>query len=143
MVVNLSIAAHALPIDILSSLSVVEILLSRFKKCYIITEWFFYINLFSLIIFYHSVWLGFELFGIVQVQVQVLAHIEYSSRSRAEDMTITNVIIKTPDRKWNWVVNDVMPRSDGLRIWWFQKRVSWDLTLGQAVQLGGGWLWAM
>ena len=37
-----------------------EILLS---KCYIITEWFFYINHFSLIIFYYSVWLGFELFG--------------------------------------------------------------------------------
>ena len=32
-------------------------------KRYIITEWFFYINHFSLIIFYHSVWLGFELFG--------------------------------------------------------------------------------
>ena len=31
--------------------------------CYIVTEWFFYINHFSLIIFYHSVWWGFELFG--------------------------------------------------------------------------------
>ena len=30
--------------------------------CYIITERFFYINHFSLIIVYHSVWLGFELF---------------------------------------------------------------------------------
>ena len=30
--------------------------------CYIITEWFFYINHFSLIIFYQSVWLSFELF---------------------------------------------------------------------------------
>ena len=45
------------------------------------------------------------------------AHIEYSSYSRAEDMTITNVIIKTPDRKWDWGGNDVMPGSDGLRIW--------------------------
>ena len=31
--------------------------------CYIITEWFFYMNYFSLIILYHSVLLGFELFG--------------------------------------------------------------------------------
>ena len=30
---------------------------------------FFYINHFSLIIFYHSVWLGFELFGLVHLQV--------------------------------------------------------------------------
>ena len=32
--------------------------------CYIIRECFFYFNHFSLIIFYHSVWLGFELFGL-------------------------------------------------------------------------------
>ena len=32
-------------------------------KCYIITEGFFYTNHFMLFIFYHSVWLGFELFG--------------------------------------------------------------------------------
>ena len=38
------------------------------------------------------------------------------SRSCAEDMTITNAITKTPERKWNWDVNDVMPGSDGLRI---------------------------
>ena len=34
-----------------------------FYSCYLITEWFFYVNHFSLIIFYHSVWLGFERFG--------------------------------------------------------------------------------
>ena len=38
---------------------------------YIIKEWFFYINHFSLIIFYHSVWLVFELFGL---RVQVHSH---------------------------------------------------------------------
>ena len=32
-------------------------------------------------------------------------------------MTITNVIIKTPDRKFDWGVNDDMPGSDGLIIW--------------------------
>ena len=37
------------------------------------------------------------------------------SRSCAEDVTITDVIIKTPDRKQVWGVNDVMPGSDGLR----------------------------
>ena len=67
--------------------------------CYIITEWFFYINHFSLIMFYHSVWLGFELFG----SECRCTHIEYSSRSHAEDMTTTNVIIKKkPERKWYW-----------------------------------------
>ena len=41
--------------------------------CYIIKEWFFYFNHFSLIIFYHSVWLGFELFGLrVQVCSQLV-----------------------------------------------------------------------
>ncbi len=29
-------------------------------------------------------------------------------------MTITDVIIKTPDRKWDWDENDVMPGSEGL-----------------------------
>ena len=27
-------------------------------------------------------------------------------------MAITNLIIKIPDRKWNWSVYDVMPASD-------------------------------
>ena len=49
---------------------------------------FFNINHFSLIIFYHSVWLGFELF-LVQVH-----SIGYSLRSRTKDMTIVIVIIK-------------------------------------------------
>ena len=41
--------------------------------CYIIKEWFFHFNYFSLIIFYHSVWLGFELFGLrVQVCSQLV-----------------------------------------------------------------------
>ena len=101
--------------------------------CSIIAEWFFYINHFSLVVFYHSVWLGFELFG----SSCRCTHIEYSSRSRAEDMTIRNVIIKTPDRKWDWSVNDVMSWSDGLRIWWFWKRVNWDPTLGRACPARG------
>ncbi len=40
-------------------------------------------------------------------------------------MTITDVIIKTPDRKWTGDVNDAMPGSDGLGILViFEKRVS-------------------
>ena len=40
---------------------------------YIIKEWFFYLNHFSLIIFYHSLWFGFELFGLrVQVCCQLV-----------------------------------------------------------------------
>ena len=49
----------------------------------------FYFNHFSLIIFYHSVWLGFELFGL-RVQVHSIGH---SLRLRAKDMTITIVKI--------------------------------------------------
>ena len=40
-----------------------ENLCKVYSTCYIITELFFYINHFLLIIFYHSVWLGFELSG--------------------------------------------------------------------------------
>ena len=53
----------------------------------------------------------------IRLSARAGAHIGYScSRSCAEDVTITNVIIKHPDRKFDWGVNDVMPGSDGLRI---------------------------
>ena len=50
----------------------------------------------------------------IQLNARAGAHIECSSRSCAEDVKITNVIIKTPDRKGNWGVNGVMPGSKGL-----------------------------
>ena len=56
-----------------------------------IKECFFFLNFnpFSLIIFYHSVWLGFDIFGL-----RVQGHsIGYSLRYRAKDITITIVII--------------------------------------------------
>ena len=59
-------------------------------------------------------------FGLVKLRTFRLSasagtHIERRcSRLRVEDVTITDVIIKTPDRKCNWVAIDVMPRSDGL-----------------------------
>ena len=62
--------------------------------CYIITEWFF-----LLIIFVNYI-LSFGLVGLwtIWLSAGAGAHIEYSSRSRTKDITITNVIIKTPDR---------------------------------------------
>ena len=44
------------------------------------------------------------------------AYIECSSRSHVEYVTITNIIIKIPDRKYDWGVNYIMPGSDGLGI---------------------------
>ena len=41
------------------------------------------------------------------------AHIECSSRSCAEDVTIRDVI-KAPVGKWDWDTNDVMPGRNGL-----------------------------
>ena len=62
--------------------------------------------------------LSFGLVGLrtIRLSAHAGAHIEYSSRSHTEDVTITNVIIKTPDRKWDWGVNDIMPGSEGLGI---------------------------
>ena len=73
---------------------------------------FFYYH-FSLVISYHSVWLGLELFGLVHVQVHTLSAVHARAWTY---MTITNVIIKAPVRKWDRGVNDVLPGSDGLRI---------------------------
>ena len=41
--------------------------------CYIITEWFFLYYHFLLVISYHSVWLGLELFDLVHIQVHTLS----------------------------------------------------------------------
>ena len=100
--------------------------------CYIIPEGFFLILLF---------FVGYILsFGLVRLRTirfsaRVGTHIERRcSRSRGEDVAITDVIIKTPDRKWTGDVNDVMPGSDGLRILgdFWKKAVSWDLKLDEA-----------
>ena len=111
-------------------------------------EWFL-----LLMVFVNYI-LSFGLVGLWTIRLSAGAKIEYSSRSHAEDMTITNVIIKTLDRKLDWGVNDIMPGSDGLGIWWFQKRCqlrfwlwarqsSWRQRdahlLGQLVKI---WLWA-
>ena len=73
---------------------------------------FFYFNHFSLIIFHHSVWLGFELFGL-RVQVHSIG---YSLRSRTKDTTITIVIIN--------------PRQEmGLECGWHHAQKRWAENL--------------
>ena len=67
-------------------------------------------------------------FGLVRLRTFRLsawvgAHIERRcSCSCGEDATITDVIIKTPDRKWTGDVNDVMPGSNGLGFLGFLKK---------------------
>ena len=65
--------------------------------------------------------------GSPRVTLDYGRQLYFTSCSCAEDMTITNVIIKTPDRKCDWGLNDVLPVSDGLRIWWFWKKSSWGI----------------
>ena len=81
--------------------------------CYVIAEGFFILSFF----------LGYILFFVlvrlrtIRLCAWVGADIERRcSRSCGEDVTITDVIIKTLDRKWNWDENDFMPGSDRLRI---------------------------
>ena len=125
------------------------------------------------IFFILSFFVGYILsFGLVRLRTVWLsagagagAHTECSSRSRAEDVTITNVIIKITGRKWDWGVNDVMPGREEMEILViFEKNqlaeirtkakpvqlvyrmrcafvgsVSWDSDSGPRVQLGN-WL---
>ena len=115
------------------------------QHCYIIAEGFFFIL---------SFFVGYILsFGLVRLwtiqhSARAGAHIEYSSRSPGEDVTITNVIIKPPDRKWDWGMNDVMPGINGLgilvifenqlvKIWRWTKRVEIS-TWARPVEI---WSW--
>ena len=95
-------------------------------------EWFFYINLFSLIIFYHSVWLGFELFGLrVQVFTQL---VQLMLASKGYDNHHCHN--KPPDRKWGWSVDDVMPRIDGPENLRILKRCSclWTMQADKGIE---------
>ena len=82
----------------------------------------FYINYFSLIIFYHSVWLGFQLFGLVQVHrhwVQfTLERRGYDNYNCHNKPQIGNGLECERHRAWKrWV--------DNLGI--LKKHVSWEL----------------
>ena len=84
-------------------------ILPLISNCYVIKEWFFYINHFPLIIFYHSVWLCFEPFGS-----QSRCIVNWCSlRLRAKDMTIMICYNRLLDRKRGLSVDDIMPRRDG------------------------------
>ena len=101
----------------------------KMSWCYIIEEGFFILSCFVDYI------LSFSLVRLrtIRLSGRVGAYIECSSRSCAGDMTITNVIIKTPDRKWDWGVNDVISGSNELGILViFEKAVNWDSDLGVA-----------
>ena len=76
----------------------------------------------KMILFYIIIFVGYTLsFSLVRLRTirlsaRVEAHIERRcSCSRGEDVTITDVIIKTADRNGTGDVNDVMHVSDGLR----------------------------
>ena len=86
-------------------------------------------------------------FGLVRLRTirlsaRVGAHIEHrSSLSRGDDVTITDVIIKTADRKWDWGCEwrHIRKRWAEDFGWFLTKTVSWDLKLDKA-----GWFlrWA-
>ena len=83
------------------------------------------------IFFILSFFFGYILsFGLVRLRTIRLsaragAHIKCSSRSCAEDVSIINVIIKTPDEKCDWGVNDVMLGIEGLGILVILEKNSW------------------
>ena len=71
--------------------------------------------IFFLLSFFVGYILSFDLVRLRTIRLSARAgtHIERRcSRSHTKDVTITDVIIKTPDGKWG--ANDVMPGSDGL-----------------------------
>ena len=88
-------------------------------------------RIFFILSFFIGYILSFSLVRLrtIRLCARVGAYIERRcSHSCGEDVTITDVIIKTPDRKWDWDMNDIMPGSDELRILgdFWKKAVSWD-----------------
>ena len=105
----------------------------------------------GIIFLYYHFFVGYILsFGLVRLRTvrlsaRVGAHIEHRcSRSCREDVTITDDIIKTPDRKWNWGCEwcHAQKRWADDFGWFFKKKLSWDLKLEELkseprrVQLG-------
>ena len=79
--------------------------LIRFYKICISNDTFTVLNNCGMIFFILSFFVGYIFsFGLVRLSVRASTHIERRcSRSRRENVTITDVIIKTLDRKWDWV----------------------------------------
>ena len=63
-----------------------------------------------LIIYFHSVWLGFELFQSLKLRCIVIRCSFTLVRKEYDNHHCHN---KLPDRKWDWSVNDDMPGRDG------------------------------
>ena len=92
----------------------------------------------GMIFFILSFFVGYILsFGLVRLRTirlsaWVRAHIEHRcSRSLEEDVTITDVIIKSPDRKWAWRCDWRHARKRWAEDFW-KRSVSWDLKLDEA-----------
>ena len=93
--------------------------------CYIIKEWLFYFNHFSLIIFYHSVWLGFELFGLrVQVCSQL---VQFTLTCKGYDNHHCYNKPQTGNRTGAWMIS--CPDEMGWEFGRFWKRFSWGQTM--------------
>ena len=105
----------------------------------------FYFNHFSLIIFYHSVLLGFQLFGL---RVQLCSQL-VQLPLRAKDMTITIVIInprqkirlecgwRHAQKKWSENLEDFEKDSVEVRPWCWEVGVrpgSWGFEIGPCRQ---------
>ena len=79
-----------------------------------------YFNHSLLIIFYHSVWLGLELFGlIVQVCSQL---VQFTLVCKGYDNHHYHNKPQSGNGSGVWM-DDVMPKRDGLRIWKILKKV--------------------
>ena len=98
---------------------------NQLTLCYIIKEWYFYIIHFSLIVFYHSVSLGSELF---RLRVQGHSHWEqfYAARKGYDNHHCHNKP-QTVNRDGVWMTSYL--EEIVLRIWGFWKKMSWKLTL--------------
>ena len=95
------------------------------SMCYIIKEWFFDFDHFSLIIFYHSVWLGFELFGLrVQVCSQL---VQFTLAHKGYDNHHCHKKLQTGNEAGVWMTS--CPEEIGWEFGRFWKRFSWVQTM--------------
>ena len=93
------------------------------EYCYIIAEGLFILSFFVGYILYF----GLVRLSTIRLSARVWAHIECRcSRSLGEDVTITDIIIKTPDRKWKtevWMTS--CPESMGWGFWVIFEKKQW------------------
>ena len=86
---------------------------------------FFYFNHFSLIIFYHSVWLGFELFGLrVQVCSQL---VQFTLARKGYDNHRCHNKPQTGNEAGVWMT--LCPEEMGWEFGRFRKRFTWGPTM--------------